>query len=124
MPTLFSQQEVAHMPLVLSQSNIGPVTLLELNERLTIESVPELRDTLQSLADQGRRDLLLDCSRVTAVDSQGIGSLVGNWVSLKNRGGKLKLLHPSVRLRQVLEIVSLYRVIDSFDDIGQALRSF
>ncbi len=97
MPTLFSQLEVDHMPLVLSQSKIGPVTLLELTERLTMENVPELRDTLQSLADQGHRDLLLDCSHVTAVDSQGIGSLVGNWVSLKNRGGKLKLLHPSAR---------------------------
>ena len=112
------------MPLVLSQSNIGPVTLLELSVRLTIENVPELRDTLQSLADQGHRDMLLDCSRVTAVDSQGIGSLVGNWVSLKNRGGKLKLLHPSARLHQVLQIVGLRKVIESFDDIGQALRSF
>jgi anti-sigma B factor antagonist len=124
MPTLFSQLEVAPMPLVLSQSNIGPVTLLELSERLTIENVPELRDTLQSLADQGRLNLLLDCSRVSAVDSQGIGSLVGNWVSLKNRGGKLKLLHPSARLNQVLQIVGLRKVIESFDDIGQALRSF
>jgi anti-sigma B factor antagonist len=124
MPTLFSELEVAHMPLVLSQSNIGPVTLLELSERLTIENVPELRDTLQGLADQGNRELLLDCSRVSAVDSQGIGSLVGNWVSLKNRGGKLKLLHPSARLNQVLQIVGLHKVIESFDDIGQALRSF
>ena len=112
------------MPLVLSQSNIGPVTLLELGERLTIENVPEIRDTLQSLADEGRQCLLLDCSRVSVVDSQGIGSLVGNWVSLKKRGGKLKLLHPSARLHRVLEIVGLHKVIESFDDIGQALRSF
>ena len=112
------------MPLVLTQSNIGPVTLLELSERLTIENVPELRKTLQGLADHGHLDLLLDCSRVTAVDSQGIGSLVGNWVSLKNRRGKLKLLHPSVRLQQVLQIVGLHNVIESFHDIGQALRSF
>lgn len=124
MPALFSELAIAHMPFVVSQSSIGPVTLLELGERLIIDNVPELRDTLQSLADQGHLDFLLDCSRVTAVDSQGIGSLVGNWVSLKNRGGKLKLLHPSARLHQVLQIVNLYKVIESFDDIGPALRSF
>ena len=124
MPALFSELAVAHMPFVLSQSNIGPVTLLELGERLIIDNVPELRDTLQSLADQGHLDLLLDCSRITAVDSQGIGSLVGNWVSLKNRSGKLKLLHPSPRLHQVLQVVGLHKVIESFDDIGPALRSF
>ena len=112
------------MPLVFSQSNIGPVTLLELSDRLTIENISELRDTLQSLADHGRQYLILDCSRVTAIDSQGIGTLVRHWVSLKNRGGKLKLLHPSARLHQVLQIVGLHKVIESFDDIGQALRSF
>lgn len=112
------------MPLVLNQSHIGPVTLLELSEQLTIENVPELRDTLQSLTEQGHLYLLLDCSRVSAVDSQGIGSLVGDWVSLKNRGGRLKLLHLSARLHQVLQIVGLHKNIESFDDIGQALRSF
>jgi anti-anti-sigma factor len=124
MRTLFSEPEVIQMPLILRQSNVGPVTLLELGERLTIENVPELRDTLQGLADQGRRYSLLDCSRITIIDSQGIGSLVGNWVSLKNRGGKLKLVYPSVRLHQVLEIVGLHKVIECFDDICQALRSF
>lgn len=112
------------MPLVLAQSNIGPVTLLELSERLTIENVSELRDALQDLTDHGRRYLLLDCTRVSVVDSQGIGKLVGTWVSLRNRGGKLKMLHLSVRLHQVLQIVGLHKVIESFDDIGQALRSF
>jgi anti-sigma B factor antagonist len=124
MRALFSELEVVQMPIVLRQSNVGPVTMLELSERLTIENVPELRDTLQNLADQGRRYWLLDCSRITVVDSQGIGILVGNWVSVKKRGGKLKLLHPSVRLHQVLQIVGLHKVIECFDDIGQALRSF
>jgi len=112
------------MPLILRQSNVGPVTLLELGERLTIENISELRDALRDIADHGRIYALLDCSRVSAIDSQGIGVLVGNWVSLKNRGGKLKLVHPSVRVRQVLEIVGLHKVIECFDDIGQALRSF
>jgi anti-sigma B factor antagonist len=112
------------MPLVLCQRNVGPVTILELAERLTIENVPELRDTLQHLGDEGRLYLLLDCSRISVIDSQGIGSLVGNWVSFKKRCGKLELLSPTVRLREVLQIVGLHKVIECFDDIGQALRAF
>ena len=112
------------MPLVLRERSIGPITLLELSERLTIEYVPELRDRLQTLAGQGRRSFLLDCSQVRVVDSQGIGGLVRDWVSLKNRGGKLKLLNPSVRLREVLQVVGLHKVIESFDDIEPALRGF
>ena len=112
------------MPLVLRQRIVGPITLLELSERLTIENVPELRDMLQNLASQGHRSFLLDCSQISVVDSQGIGGLARNWVSLKSRGGKLKLLNPSVRLREVLQIVGLHKIIESFDDIELALRDF
>ena len=112
------------MPLVLRQRSVGPITLLELSQRLTIENVPELRDKLQGLTVQGRRFFLLDCSQISVVDSQGIGGLVRNWLSLKNQGGKLKLLNPSVRLREVMQIVSLDKVIECFDDIELALRGF
>ncbi len=112
------------MPLVLNQRTVGPVTLLELNERLTIENVPELRDTVHDLAQHGHRSLLLDCSRITVVDSMGMGSLVSNWLSLRKQGGKMELLHPSARLREILQMVGMHKVIECFDDVGQALRAF
>lgn len=112
------------MPVVLDQRNVGPVTLLELSERLTTENVPEFRDAVQTLADHERRYLLLDCSRISVIDSQGIGSLAGNWISLKKRGGKLELLNPSIRLREVLQIAGLHRAIECYDDIGEALQAF
>jgi stage II sporulation protein AA (anti-sigma F factor antagonist) len=98
--------------------------LLELGERLTIENVHELRDKIQDLAIQGCRFFLLDCSKISVIDSQGIGGLVRNWLSLKNRSGKLKLLNPSIRLREVMQIVGLHRVIECFDDVELALRGF
>jgi anti-anti-sigma factor len=112
------------MQLVLHERNVGPITLLELGERLTIENVPELRDKVQDLVIRGRRSLLLDCSRIRTVDSQGIGGLVRNWVSLKTQGGRLKLLNPSLRMREILEVVGLQEVIGSFEDIEEALRNF
>jgi anti-anti-sigma factor len=112
------------MPLVLHERNIGPITLLELSERLTLEHVSELRNKLEELAVQGRRSVLLDCSRIAIVDSRGIGGLMRDWISLRNQGGKLKLLNPSARLREVLQIVGLHKIFESFDDIGAALHSF
>src|ERR1700747_1644516 len=112
------------MPLVLRQRPVGPITLLELSERLTIENVPELRDKLQDLTVQGRRFFLLDCSQISVVDSQGIGGLVRNWLSIKSQGGKLKLRNPAARLREVMRMIRLDKVIECSDDIGRALRGF
>jgi len=120
---MWTPAEVDQMHVVLSQRTIGPITILELGEQLKAEDVPEFRDTLQQLVEQGRTHLLLDCSRIRIVDSQGIGSLVGNWISLKKRGGRLGLLNPTVRLQDVLRIIGLQQVIESFDDIGKALPS-
>jgi anti-anti-sigma factor len=111
------------MPVFLSQRDVGPITILELGEHLKAENISEFRETLQHLVEQGRSHLLLDCGHLRIVDSRGIGSLAGNWLSLKKRGGKLGLLNPPVRLLDVLRIVGLQEVIERFDDIGKALPS-
>ena len=104
--------QVEQMPLFLSQRTAASVTILELGEHLKAENVSEFRDTLQHLVDRGQSHLLLDCSRLRIVDSQGIGSLVGSWISIKKRGGKLGLLNPPDRLRDVLRILGLQEVIE------------
>ena len=111
------------MPTMINERKVGPIIMLELGERLTIEGVGELREKVESLVADGHTALLLDCSQVTAIDSQGLGALVRTWVSLNHRGGKLKLIH-SVRMREVFEITGLQKVIECFDDVGSALRSF
>jgi anti-sigma B factor antagonist len=112
------------MPMILNERQVGPITLLELGDRLTIEFAGELREVVERVGASGHSAFLLDCSRLTAVDSMGIGGLVANWISVKKRGGKLKLLNPSERMQEVLQIVGLRKVIESFDDIEHALRNF
>jgi anti-sigma B factor antagonist len=112
------------MPLVLRERTVGPITLLELGDRLTIENVPELRDKIQGLAERRRLSVLVECNQIATVDSQGLGGLVRNWLSLRSHGGQLKLLSPSRRLLEVLKMTRLNDVIESFDDIEPALRGF
>ncbi len=112
------------MSLIVKERRIGPITMLELGERLTLEGVAELHEKLQSLVAAGRLSLLLDCSRVTAIDSQGLGILVRHWASVERRGGKLKLVCLSRRMREALELTGLLKVFEAFDDVGLALRSF
>lgn len=112
------------MAAIVSERNVGPVTLLELGGRLVGEATGELHKKLQALIDAGRTELLLDCSQVTAIDSQALGMLVREWVSAERHGGKLKLLRPSSQMREALKITRLASLIESFDDVSAALRSF
>ena len=112
------------MSLIVAEKSVGPITLLELGERFTSDSIEEFRHRLEKLELQGRQFLLFDCGRITVIDSLGIGALVTNWVSLRKRGGSLKLWRPSPRMQEVLRIAGLSKLIESFENVEDAFRSF
>jgi anti-anti-sigma factor len=62
-------------------------------------------------------------SRVTKMDSSGIGELVAAHTTVKNRGGRFILVALSERLAAVLQIINLLGVLESFDSVDEALAS-
>jgi anti-anti-sigma factor len=63
---------------------------------------------LCAVIQQHGRDIILDLSGVTVIDASGIGALV----SLQAAGTYLKLVDPSLVVRQVLRLTSLDSVFD------------
>ncbi len=112
------------MNLIINARESKNVTVLELKGKLALGAVEALNEKVKSLIDSGHRALLLDCSQVSSIDSQGIRVLVRGVVSLQQKGGKLKLLRISPFVREVLGITRLLDVIETFDDEAAALQSF
>ena len=83
-----------------------------------------LSSNLQKLVADGKRKLLLNLTDLTQIDSSGLGIIVGSYVSLRKKGGDLKLLCPRRRVLQVLGVLRLLNLIPSFEDETQALASF
>ena len=57
------------MPAIVNERRVGPVTILELASRLTLEAGSELHHVVSGLLDSGSQAVLLDCSRVDFIDS-------------------------------------------------------
>ncbi len=112
------------MPLALTERRLGPVTLLELHGRLTADAAGELRERIEALLAAGKTQLLLDCRGVETVDSFGMGTLVRSSVTVGRHRGRFGLVSPSEKLQQALELTGLRSVLECFDNIGDALRSF
>jgi len=103
----------------------GDVVILDLRGRSTIGCGGELLSSnLQKLVADGKRKLLLNLTDLTQIDSSGLGIIVRSYVSLRQKGGDLKLLCPWGRVLQVLAVLRLLNVIPSFEDETQALASF
>ena len=110
----------------LEQRIVGGVAIVTVTGDITSNRGGNvlLRDKMQSLLLQGYKNLLLDLSSVSHVDSGGLGELVQAYVSTKNRGGSLRLLHVTKRLRDLLVVTKLLTVFDTYDREADALASF
>ena len=113
------------MAISISERSIGDVVILEVPPQVMFyEGAALLRSRITELVAGGHLKLLLDLRHVTHLDSFGVGVIASKYVSLRGRGGELKLLRPSPRSRHVLSIAKLTDIIETFDDEDAAIRSF
>ena len=114
------------MGLQISIRESGDVTILDLRGRSTIDGGESalLSSHLEKLTDKGVCKLLLNLRDLTQIDSSGVSTIVGTCVSVRGRGGDLKLLRPGGRVLEVLRALHLLEIILSFEDETQALASF
>ena len=109
----------------LDEREIGDVTVLDLSGRLVMdEGDAALRARVNDLLARSRVKIILNLRDVTYVDSCGLGAIISKLVSVRNRGGDLKLLHLSPRAARVFEISNLATVFDTFDSEADAVASF
>jgi len=66
----------------------------------------------------------VNLEKVGHIDSGGLGTLVGLWISARNRGGELKLVSPNKHVNDVLRRTNLYTVFKVYGNDAEAVRAF
>jgi anti-sigma B factor antagonist len=103
----------------------GKVSIIELKGKITIGSGDiQLRDLITKLLEGGKQNILVNMNDVTAIDSSGIGELVGCYTTVTNKGGKLRLLHLPPKIQDVLTVTQLITVFDVYENETEAVASF
>ena len=104
---------------------VNNVTILDLKGKLILGEGDEmLRDKVNSLVHQGRKNILLNLEGVPYIDSAGLGEVVRTYTTVSRQGGRLKLLHLTKRIQDLLSITKLLTVFETYDSEPEALKSF
>ena len=112
-------------PMEIVEQRVGDVTILRLKGRLELDDGDViLRDHVDGLVKEGRVNVVLDMTDVIRMDSAGIGMLVGKYMTVKNRGGILRLLHLTERTSRLLHVTRLESVFEIFESEEAVLQSF
>ena len=103
----------------------GGVAIVTLKGPMTLGSgCEQIREALMRQYETGSHHMLIDCSLLTTVDSAGLGEIVASYSAIARRGGSLKLLHPTQRLRELLKTTRLDTLLESYNDEPAAIASF
>lgn len=104
---------------------IGKVSVVDLAGKITIgEGDIVLREKVTELLAAGSTHILLNLEKVKYVDSAGIGEIVACYKRAKDKGGVVKLLNPSGKVSDLLQLTKLEEIFDTFRDEKEALVSF
>ena len=106
----------------IEERTAGGVIVLDLHGKMTAGD-DAIKTRIQKLADDGVRNVLLNFSDVSYMDSVGLSTLVRSHLALAQNGGRLSLLHVPKRIADLLSVSGLVAVLQAFDDEATAIRS-
>jgi len=112
------------MSLIVKTRKVDGVSILDLSGKLTIgEPVIQLRDALRAQVASGETRILVNLADVTYVDSSGLGELVSSYTTVRNKGGDVKLLKMTAKIKDLLQMTKLLTVFEVYDDEAKAVAS-
>lgn len=107
------------------ERQVKDVTILDLHGKILIgEGDDALRDAVTKLVDGGKTKILLNLADVPYVDSAGLGEIVRCYTTVSRKGGRLKLINLTKKIKDLLSITKLLTVFECFDSEGEGVGSF
>src|SRR2546427_2522856 len=120
LPMLSARESFMNLSIEIRQ--IDHITVLELAGRVSVLEF-ELKQLAEGLIARGRRFFIISLANVAYMDNSGLGQLCLIYTIARNRGGDMKLLKPTERIRRLLQITKLDTVFQSFDSEAAAIAS-
>lgn len=89
---------------------------------LDMATAPSLRAALLEAADEGKHDILVDCSHLEFLDSTGLGALIGAQKRALEHGGNVRLIVNEGPILRLLMITGLMQVFAVYNTVQAALE--
>jgi anti-anti-sigma factor len=109
----------------LTTDQTGGVSIVRVGEpRLMYPILADFSSAITTLVAGGKRDILIDLTPVTYVDSATIGCLMDLYRQVSSAGGRLKLSSVQKRVETMLTMTGAQNFIEIHADEPTAVRSF
>jgi anti-sigma B factor antagonist len=116
--------------LGLDVQRVAGLPVLLVNGEIDIYTAPLFKQAVVGLVSEGAKDVVIDLSGVTFMDSSGFGTLLGATRRLRPTGGGLHLASPNSTIQRMLRLTRLdtimqiyVQIYDTRDEAVKALSA-
>ncbi|MDI6706447.1 MAG: anti-sigma F factor antagonist [Bacillota bacterium] len=107
----------------ISSKISGNTLICYIRGELDHHTANEIREYIDyNLENNPVKNLIIDMSELSFMDSSGIGVLIGRYKKVTALGGKTAVVNENKQISKVLEVSGIYDIIFSFPSIQQALN--
>ena len=99
----------------------GDTYVISLAGEVDLYTAPEFKQQLLEVIGQGGKEVIVDFSETTFIDSTTLGVLVGGVKRLRTNDGQLSLVCSDRNITKIFEITGLDRVFTIYPTRSEAL---
>jgi anti-sigma B factor antagonist len=96
--------------------------VIALTGEVDLYTAPELKTQMLQVIANGAKDVVVDFSNTTFIDSTTLGVLVGGVKRLREKGGRLSIVCSDRNITKIFEITGLDRVFTIYPTRAEALE--
>lgn len=98
------------------------ILIVTLKGELDHNSAEEVRVKIDDKIDMNEvKNIILDFSGVSFMDSSGIGAVIGRYKKISQRGGKLFVSNVNNNVNKIFELAGLYKIIKKYKTVEEAV---
>jgi anti-anti-sigma factor len=98
----------------------GELLVAECHGKLTFENTQVLKDAVRDQIP-GHKLIVIDLKEVPQVDSSGLGTVVGLYVSARTRGCQVEIANASQQIRDLFSMTNLLSLFESAGRHGKTI---
>ena len=99
------------------------VYVIALTGEIDLYTAPEFKQQLLDVIEKGGKQVVVDLTDTTFIDSTTLGVLVGGVKRLRPNGGQLSIVCSDRNITKIFEITGLNRVFPIHETRAEALES-
>ncbi len=100
------------------------IDILEIRGELDAHTASKLEDSLKTLIDKKKRNIIVNCNDLEYIASAGLGVFMAYIEDVRGLGGDIKLTNMNEKVYNVFDLLGFPTLYDILDDEIEAIKQF